>query len=106
LGGRQGIDSVGACSRIKIEEYPWITLLDEDWFKLQRCLGNEDGFIRGGNLPLAVWEWGMVACRPFKGVIGIIGVCLPPESRLSWLSVNENRCSHISPFHFLYYSEW
>lgn len=72
--GEEGIDSVGACSRIKSEEYPWITLLDEDWFKLQRCLGYEDGFIRGGNLPLAVWEWGMVGFGSFKWVIGI-GVC-------------------------------
>ena len=82
--GQEGIESVGACSRIKVEDYPWLTLINDDWFKLQRCLGNEDGFIREGDLPL-VWDAGKVVFAPFKWAFGI-GVSLPREHQKNQFS--------------------
>jgi hypothetical protein len=43
-----------ACASVMTVKNPQQTLLDRDWFKLQRCLGNRDGFDRQGEIFMGV----------------------------------------------------
>lgn len=39
-----------ACASVLLVRDPWNTLVTRDWFKMQRCKGNRDGFNRQGEL--------------------------------------------------------
>jgi hypothetical protein len=39
-----------ACGGVKSVKNPWTNLHTKEWYKLQACLGNEDGFERQGEL--------------------------------------------------------
>lgn len=43
-----------ACASVLLVKDPKTVLVDRDWYKLQRCLGNRDGFDRQGEVWLAV----------------------------------------------------
>lgn len=54
-----GNDAVGtACARVKAVKNPWYDLEQEGWWTLQKCLGNEDGFRRQGEL-MALVSFGL-----------------------------------------------
>ncbi|RDL36957.1 uncharacterized protein BP5553_04390 [Venustampulla echinocandica] len=60
----------GLCTGVKFASDPWNTLVDSDWFKLQRCLGNEDGFRRQGELMLVFFEALWMCMRGFGKILG------------------------------------
>lgn len=43
-----------ACASALLVKNPWTALETQDWFKLQRCAGNRDGFDRQGELTSVV----------------------------------------------------
>ena len=39
-----------ACLSVLLVNDPWNTLVTQDWFKMQRCKGNREGWARQGEL--------------------------------------------------------
>ena len=60
-----------ACASVLLVNNPWKTLVARDWFKLQRCRGNRDGFDRQGELMQ------VVSGQEIEQLFGILIVVVP-----------------------------
>jgi len=64
---------------------PKQTLVDRDWYKLQRCLGNRDGFDRQGEIFLGVsFCWGLGGMDLLTEVVVRCSVVLFDSFYLFW----------------------
>ncbi|KAF4631143.1 hypothetical protein G7Y89_g6995 [Cudoniella acicularis] len=65
--GNDGLDTV--CTGVKSVRDPWNNLNDNDWFRFQRCLGNEDGYERQGELLLVFYDT-FIYVLNFSSILG------------------------------------
>ncbi|TVY51554.1 hypothetical protein LCER1_G006668 [Lachnellula cervina] len=85
-----------ACASVLLVRDPWNTLVTRDWFKMQRCKGNRDGFNRQGELVQVFWDGFLYYCSTLS-ILGppviqrlLLHLQNPPQAfilQTFWISV-------------------